>query len=72
MLFRSHWITEHKERLKQASREAGIDYNAHAAAEWARLEDKTEWEELANADKETYASEKKELPTEVGDGGGID
>jgi hypothetical protein len=67
-----HWIAEHKERLKQESREAGINYNAHAASEWAKLEDKTEWESLATADKEAYAEEKEKLPTEVGVDGGID
>lgn len=56
-----HWISEHKERLKRESREAGMNYNAHAASEWAKLEDKTPWESLAAADKEAYAEEKLEV-----------
>jgi hypothetical protein len=36
-------------------------FHAYAAAEWSKLEDKTEWEALANADKEIYASKKSKL-----------
>jgi hypothetical protein len=53
-----HWQSEHKKRLKQESREAGIRYSKHAAAEWAKVDDKSKWEDLAAADKEAYAEEK--------------
>jgi hypothetical protein len=59
-----HWQSESKKRLKQESREAGIKFSKHAAAEWAKIDDKSKWEDLAAADKEDYACEKEEMVKE--------
>jgi hypothetical protein len=37
-----------------------MKFSKYAAAEWSKLEDKTEWEALAEADKEDYAYEVEE------------
>ena len=55
-----YWKSEHKDRLTQESRQAGIKFSKHAGAEWSKLEDKTKWESLAEADKQDYAYEMEE------------
>jgi hypothetical protein len=37
-----------------------MKFSKYAASEWANLEDKTEWEALAEADKHDYAFEMEE------------
>jgi len=58
-----YWVADHKERLTQESREAGIKFSKWAAQQWERVEDKNQWENLAEADKQDYAFEKEEKRT---------
>jgi hypothetical protein len=41
------------------------NFHLYAAAEWAKLEDRSKWEELAEADKRAYADEKEQMSKKV-------
>ena len=37
-----------------------MKFSRYAAAEWANLDDRSKWEQLAEDDKQAYAEEKEE------------
>ena len=42
-----------------------MKFSKYAAAEWAKLDDRSKWEQLAEDDKQAYAEEKVEMSKEV-------